>query len=147
MTRAEPGRAGGRESRPGGRSQAAQNISTAIKSSDNRIPATADTARARAAVDHLEHFQRRVIQDALADGWAATWERRARAFEAARPALGDFTGGLDLEKRRAKYRELTEIAKACRAKATLAPLDLFEADLDQVVTAMEISNTGRAVFQ
>lgn len=78
------------------------------------------------------HFQRRVIQDALTDGWAATWERRARAFEDARPRLGDFTGGLDLEKRRAKYRELTEIAKACRAKAQLAPLD-FETDLDAVL--------------
>lgn len=88
--------------------------------------------RASDYVDHLEHFQRRVIQDAMLDGWRATWERRARAFEAARPRLGDFVGGLDIEARRAKYRELTAIAKACRAKAQVAPLDLC-ADLDAVL--------------
>jgi hypothetical protein len=33
-------------------------------------------------VDHIDHFQRRVIQDALLDGTAAYWRRRADAFEA-----------------------------------------------------------------
>ena len=30
-----------------------------------------------AIVDHLDHFQRRVVQDALLDGSAAFWRRRA----------------------------------------------------------------------
>lgn len=87
---------------------------------------------ARDVVDHVEHFQRRVIQDAMLDGWAATWERAAARFEAARPRLGDFAGQCDLEQRRAKWRELTEIAAACRARAEVAPLDLV-VDLDSVL--------------
>ena len=87
---------------------------------------------AEAPVEHLTHFQRRVLLDAMLDGWAVTWERAARRYEAARPRPGDFHGKADREALRAKWHELTEIARACRARAQVAPLDLC-ADLDAVL--------------
>ena len=87
-----------------------------------------------AIIDHIDHFQRRVIQDALLDGSAAYWRRRAEAFEWARPRPGDFAG-------RATQAELAEIdrrcvtaAEACRARALNAPLDRadFGALVDEV---------------
>ena len=87
-----------------------------------------------AIVEVLDHFQRRVIQDALLDGSAAYWRRRAEAFEWARPRPGDFTG-------RASQAELAEIdrrcvtaAEACRKRAHAAPFDRadFAALVDEV---------------
>jgi hypothetical protein len=44
-------------------------------------------------VAHVEHFQHRVIQDALAEATAAYWRRRADQFDAAQPRPGDYLGG------------------------------------------------------
>lgn len=71
-------------------------------------------------VEHLDHFQHRVIQDALSEGTAAYWRRRAETFRNARPTLGEFHGNLTAEQLRAKWLELTEIADACDARAELA---------------------------
>lgn len=84
------------------------------------------------AVEHLSHFQRRVLVDAMLDGWEATWERAARRYEAARPRPGDFHGNATPEELRARWRELTEIAAACRARAQVAPLDLVT-DVDDLL--------------
>lgn len=65
----------------------------------------------------LEHFRRRVIQDALADGEAGYWLRRAATFEWARPRPGDYQGQATDEEYAALDRELAETAEACRARA------------------------------
>ncbi len=63
----------------------------------------------------VDHFQRRIIEDAFQQSWRMTWARAARRFEDARPRPGDYLGGSTIEQQRAKWRELTEIAAACRA--------------------------------
>ena len=71
----------------------------------------------------LEHFRMRVIQDALNEGRRQWWLRRALDFENARPRPGDFNGQATLEELRDRWVWCTEIAKACRARAEVAPLD------------------------
>lgn len=77
-------------------------------------------------VDYLDHFQRRVLADALAEGTRAYWLRRAEQLEAARPQAGDFHGQTTLEQRREQWRRLTAMAKACRARAQVALLSEVE---------------------
>lgn len=76
---------------------------------------------------HVEHFRARVLQDALNEATASYWLRRAEAFEAARPRIGDFHGQATPEHLRAKWDELTEIATACRNRAAVA---LWHEDID-----------------
>ncbi|GAB3253195.1 hypothetical protein GCM10027425_12290 [Alteromonas gracilis] len=61
-----------------------------------------------------------LLADCLAGGERIYWQRRAERFEWARPRAGDFPGRTTVEERREHYRDLTEVAKACRARATLA---------------------------
>lgn len=93
----------------------------------------------RELVDHVEHFQRRVLIDAMLDGWAATWERAARRYEAARPRPEDFHGRADRDALRVKWHELSEIARACRARAQVAPLEVLMVDIDEVFSLEEVS--------
>lgn len=70
--------------------------------------------------DYIEHFRRRVLQDALAEATANYWRRRAETFDAALPRAGDFTGRAtsdDIERRR--YR-VAASALACRQRAALS---------------------------
>lgn len=79
-----------------------------------------------AIVEHIDHFQRRVLQDALADGTAAYWRRRAETFEAARPRPTDYHGQAtraDLAARDARCREAAE---ACRKRAGVSLVDDWE---------------------
>ena len=92
-----------------------------------------DNSSVEQAVDHLAHFQRRVIVDALLDAWGATWERRARALEAARPRPGDFHGRATREELREQWQRLTAAAQACRARAQVSPLDLVAPEVDAVL--------------
>ncbi|MDP9822773.1 hypothetical protein [Nocardioides massiliensis] len=70
--------------------------------------------------DYFDQMAARFVQDALSQGIAATWERRARMIEWARPTPQDFPGqSTELELRR-KWHELTLIARNCRHRATLA---------------------------
>lgn len=57
---------------------------------------------ARPLVEHVDHFQHRVMQDALAEATAAYWRKRAADFE----AVGT--------------PECDETAKACRNRARIA---------------------------
>jgi hypothetical protein len=57
---------------------------------------------ARELVEHVEHFQHRVMQDALAEATAAYWEKRARDFDAVGTPSAD------------------ETAEACRNRARVA---------------------------
>jgi len=82
-------------------------------------------------VEHVEHFQRRLIADALAEATSSYWLKRADHFEWARPSLTDFPGDATLDQRRAKWRELTEVATACRNRATVSLMqDDIEPELD-----------------
>lgn len=85
------------------------------------------------AEQYLENFTRALLVDALLQAWPQYWERRARAFENARPTVGEHHGDRTVDELRAKWLELTEIAAACRARGTLAPVELFEADVDAVL--------------
>ena len=69
---------------------------------------------------YVEHFRARVVQDALAEASAAYWLRRADAFDAARPRSGDYHGNATREALRARYKQLSEMAAACRAAAEVA---------------------------
>lgn len=76
-----------------------------------------------AVVEHIDHFQHRVIQDALADGTATYWRRRAEAFEAARPRPGDYIGRATPDDLRAADQRCRDMAEACRARARVALVD------------------------
>ena len=82
---------------------------------------------------YLSNFAQGVFTDALLDAWGVTWERRARALEAARPVPGDFTGRCTREQLSVQWRRLTEAATACRARAQVSPLELIEPDVDDVL--------------
>lgn len=73
--------------------------------------------------DYLERFRVRVLQDALAEAEAATWDRRAETFEAARPRPDDFTGLATPDELLAREARLTAVARACRARAALIRLE------------------------
>jgi hypothetical protein len=67
------------------------------------------------------HFAYRVIQEAWDEATAAGWIRRAELYEWARPRPGDFVPThVTTEERTERYERLTELANACRARATLA---------------------------
>lgn len=75
---------------------------------------------------HIVH----VIAEAMQSATARYWLRRAQEFEAARPRPGDFHGQSTIEDRRRRWRELTEIANACRARAYVAQkYDDYEAEV------------------
>lgn len=76
-------------------------------------------ASVRRLVADVEHFQRRVLQDALAEATAMHWERRACAFEQALPSEGDFTGRATSDDLYARALRVAAVAKACRHRATL----------------------------
>ncbi|WP_344004811.1 hypothetical protein [Nocardioides lentus] len=69
---------------------------------------------------YVAHFQARVVQDAMREATASYWRRRAQTFRDARARPGDFLGDSTIEQRRARWCRLTEIAKACEARAQVA---------------------------
>lgn len=60
----------------------------------------------------------RLFQDVWAQAWAATWERRARAFEWSAPRPGDYTGRATPEQLEDRARRAEAAALACRRRAT-----------------------------
>jgi hypothetical protein len=73
-------------------------------------------------VEHVAHFQRRVLEDAINEASAVYWSKRADTFELARPRPGDFTGHATPEAIAARDRGLSEVATACRNCAQVAPI-------------------------
>ena len=67
----------------------------------------------------LAHFTARVLADAMSEGTALYWERRARQLEAAAPRPGDFRGRASDAELAEAGRRCREAAAACRARATL----------------------------
>lgn len=88
---------------------------------DSLPPSRADVTAT--LVTHLDHFQHRVVQDALNDASAYYWDRRADDFEAARPKPGDYPGKATLADLRAADVRCREAAEACRKRARVAVLD------------------------
>jgi hypothetical protein len=72
--------------------------------------------------ESVEHFRQRVMQDALSEATAAYWRRRAEVFDWAKPRTGDFHGQASREELSARWRELHELAEACRNRARVAAL-------------------------
>ena len=77
---------------------------------------------ARQLVEHVDHFQSRVLREAYLDAEAATFDRLAEMLEWARPRPGDFHGKATREELRARYDRLTEQAQACRNRARVSLL-------------------------
>lgn len=85
----------------------------------------------------IEHFQRRVLEDALTHATAQFWRRRAADFEAARPKRGEFHGRATREELDEADARCAAVAQACRRHADLmeeALPDLFEAEVADVLT-------------
>ena len=78
----------------------------------------------------LAHFTARVLADAMSEGTAIFWERRARELEAAAPRPGDFRGRATEAELAEAGRRCREAAAACRARASLEGPGLpFEASI------------------
>ena len=91
-----------------------------------RTNAGRDDPRARTGlvelVDYIEHFQKRVVQDALTEASAGYWRGRADRFEAAMPRAGDFTGQATEADLLTQRDRLEQTATACRARAEVSLL-------------------------
>lgn len=90
--------------------------------------------RWQATISTIDHFQRRVVQDALNEARRAWWLKRAEDFERAKPRPEDYNGRATLEELRARWRWCHQVAEACRNKAALVPLTLaeFEAEVEAI---------------
>jgi hypothetical protein len=77
---------------------------------------------ARNLVEHVEHFQHRVMQDALAEATAAHWEKRARDFDAVGTPEAD------------------ETAQACRNRARVA----LDGDVEEFYELLDVLDQERA---
>lgn len=76
-------------------------------------------------LDMLNWSALRLMQDALLDGDAHYWQRRAQQFEDARRKPGDYQPPhlqVTEEERAQRDRDLAETAIACRAKAAFVEL-------------------------
>ena len=69
--------------------------------------------------EHIAHFQRRVLQDALTETLAAYWLRRAQAFEHAAPRLDEFHGKAAPDELNQQWLDCKATAQACRNHAQL----------------------------
>lgn len=76
------------------------------------------TGAVRITID-LDHFTRRLVQDAFRDAVPGSWRRRARDFEEARPRRDDFNGNADHAELADRDRRLANLAENCRRHADL----------------------------
>lgn len=82
-----------------------------------RLPPTPAETEGAGFPGDVDHYRARVLQDVLLLALPAYWDRRAAAFEAARPSRDDFHGratGDDLAQ--ADHRN-AQTAQACRNRA------------------------------
>lgn len=84
-------------------------------------------------VASINHFQWRLIQDALCKLTAEFWRRRADEFEAAIHQPGDFPGLCSVEQIQTNNSLLMQKAQACRNRATLCQFQDFEEVLTVVL--------------
>lgn len=84
-------------------------------------------------MNHLEQFERRLLQDALTTATARYWKQRAAVFEAAKPRPGDYPGQATEADLREAWQRCDAAAKACLARAKCVP---FDEVTDEVVAAI-----------
>lgn len=85
---------------------------------------------------YLEHFQHRLLQDALAEASAAFWRARADDLRAARPTAADYIPAGRLDAARTRWRELTEAARACDNRAAFLERHGAEMFAEQLCNAL-----------
>lgn len=83
-------------------------------------------------VDRIDAFQRRVLQDALAEATAIYWRRRADTFEWARPRPGDYFGQATREQLAESDARCAAMARACRTRAAACEVDDWRPALEAV---------------
>ncbi|WP_341241235.1 hypothetical protein [uncultured Nocardioides sp.] len=88
--------------------------------------------------EYLMHFQARVLQDALSEASGAYWSRRAEAFEAAKPAPGEFHGKATRAELSARWCLMDKTARACRARASVSLIP-SEVEPDVLTAVWEVS--------
>jgi len=91
---------------------------------------------------YVDQFRARVVQDALSEATADYWLRRAETFEAARHRPGvDYAGNATLDVLRARWVELTEVALACRNRASVAyfPVDIEPEEIRDEILLWEVA--------
>ncbi len=88
------------------------NESRLAGSSDRKL-----TPDVRELLDHLTHFQHRVVQDAMNEARRSYWLRRAGDFRAALPRQSDWHGHEGLAGVRRRRERLLEIVAACEHAA------------------------------
>lgn len=81
---------------------------------------------------NVDHFVLRLLTECLDEASKKQWLKRATDFENARPRLDDFHGQATKGELGRRWRELTEIANACRSRASVAPLDEIAPDVARV---------------
>lgn len=70
--------------------------------------------------EYVEHFHRRVLQDALNQATRTYWLRRAEQFEDAKPRLDDYHGNATRAELSRQWNLAHETAEACRRRAEAA---------------------------
>jgi hypothetical protein len=75
-----------------------------------------------ALVEHVDHWQHRVVAEAIRDAESWQWLRRAAEWETAAPKPTDYHGGATREELSAAWRRCMETAAACRARAEVSLL-------------------------
>jgi hypothetical protein len=85
------------------------------------------------SADYLEHFQMRVLQDALNEATASYWLRRADQFEEAKPTLADHRGQATTAELSVQWRELDRVARACRERAAVSPVPGISVEVIEAV--------------
>jgi hypothetical protein len=92
-----------------------------------------NTATLGATVDNLTHLQRRIVLEAFETAHADRLERMAEEFERSRPVPGEFTGTASPADLSRRWRELTEIAQALRARAELLRMGVSDPELESLL--------------
>lgn len=75
----------------------------------------------------------RLLTDCVNEQTRRYWMKRAEDFENAKPRLGEFHGNATREQLRARWIWLDEVARACRARATVAPLEDIAPEAEAVM--------------
>lgn len=80
----------------------------------------------------LDHFQHRIVREAMKEATAAYWTKRADQYAAAMPRASDHIGRRSYDDVAARAIRLQTIVTACRNRATLCELSPDEEQLIRV---------------
>lgn len=83
--------------------------------------------------ERVDRFLHDALTEVFLSAERAWWLRRAEDFERAKPRLGDNFGRLTREEVRAQWHRLDELARACRARAQVSPVDDIREDVRNVL--------------